>query len=668
MVKAFQRLIYRWKYAHDDREIGADVLRHMLENNLFGVDKDANAVRVASFSLYLAMCDGIDPRHYWSDPDLVHFPPLRTKRIVHGDFFDEDKFGFRTQEDAATYDLVLGNPPWGDTTATLKARTWAEENDWPIANNDFGVLFLAKGATLTKPGGCICMVQSASGLLYNLEQSALTLRRKVFADFIKVENVVNLAEFKLFRNVRVPTCVITLRNEEPDGEPFWYICPKPQRTSEDQYRITIDPQDVHLVYPDDLFDEPWIWSVLMWGGNRDRVLIQRLSQYPNLERLRKEGVVSTRRGFYRGDKQKKVENLEGWRAFEGAEFPGSFSVKLDADSLPTLDDPYVHSRDSSSVESFKLPQVVIKTSWVRSAFRFQARFIDTNPDIGGVICSRSVVSVHAKDERRDLLEACTTVYNSSFANYYLFLTSGRLAFDRSEPNMEDLRRLPIPPVSAGILDDLTSLEDVDRRTLELFALGEAEEILVDDFSQITLPDYKRANSSNGRSPTHRRNRGDSDRQVEPELNAYCTAFRRVLTAAYGENKPIGAVIFGEDARDRLPVRMVSIYLNVPNIPPVRIEPLHEDLQERLRQFYDASTKGDSLRFSYGRCVRTYDPFEPQMPAGQQALVVNIIKPDQIRYWTRSMALRDADDVAADLMTWGSASEQSIGQAGEVLVG
>ena len=101
---------------------------------------------------------------------------------------------------------------------------------------------------------------------------------------------------------------------------------------------------------------------------------------------------------------------------------------------------------------------------------------------------------------------------------------------------------------------------------------------------------------------------------------------------------------------------------------MRIEPLHEDLQERLRQFYDASTKGDSPQFSYGRCVRTYDHFEPQMSAGQQALVVNIIKPDQIRYWTRSMALRDADDVAADLMTWGSASEQSIGQAGEVLVG
>ena len=86
LVKAFQRLVHRWKRAHPQRPISSDVLYSMLEQNLVGVDIDSEAVRVASFSLYLAMCDEIDPRHYWRD---VHFPILRGQRLISKDFFSE---------------------------------------------------------------------------------------------------------------------------------------------------------------------------------------------------------------------------------------------------------------------------------------------------------------------------------------------------------------------------------------------------------------------------------------------------------------------------------------------------------------------------------------------------------------------------------------------------
>jgi hypothetical protein len=36
--------------------------------------------------------------------------------------------------------------------------------------------------------------------------------------------------------------------------------------------------------------------------------------------------------------------------------------------------------------------------------------------------------------------------------------------------------------------------------------------------------------------------------------------------------------------------------------------------------------------------------------GVKIPTIYLIKPDKIRYWTRSMALRDADEVAADIMT------------------
>src|SRR5690606_33138058 len=45
LVKAFQRLVHRWKQAHPGVTIKVEVLRRLLTDNLLGVDKDPHAVR-----------------------------------------------------------------------------------------------------------------------------------------------------------------------------------------------------------------------------------------------------------------------------------------------------------------------------------------------------------------------------------------------------------------------------------------------------------------------------------------------------------------------------------------------------------------------------------------------------------------------------------------------
>ena len=93
LVKAYQRLIQRWKNAHPDQKPAADDLRKILQRNLFGVDIDPHAVRVASFSLYLTMCDELDPKSYLN---ATKFPPLRDQTLICADFFQEDVAGFST--------------------------------------------------------------------------------------------------------------------------------------------------------------------------------------------------------------------------------------------------------------------------------------------------------------------------------------------------------------------------------------------------------------------------------------------------------------------------------------------------------------------------------------------------------------------------------------------
>ena len=155
-MKSFQRLVHRWKLSNPGEPVRAETLRRLLARNIFGVDKDPHAVRVACFSLYLAICDEIEPRHYWT---RVTFPPMRQRRLVCSDFFNENQKGFNTKEDAQSYDLVIGNAPWGAGVITDDASTWATRDDrnWTIPYNDIGGLFLAKGAELVSENGRIAL-------------------------------------------------------------------------------------------------------------------------------------------------------------------------------------------------------------------------------------------------------------------------------------------------------------------------------------------------------------------------------------------------------------------------------------------------------------------------------------------------------------------------------
>ena len=61
----------------------------------------------------------------------------------------------------------------------------------------------------------------------------------------------------------------------------------------------------------------------------------------------------------------------------------------------------------------------------------------------------------------------------------------------------------------------------------------------------------------------------------------------------------------------------------------------------------AQPSSDNGGIFYQRVARIYTSTTWN---GEQVPTVYLVKPDKIRYWTRSMALRDADEVSADIMS------------------
>ena len=642
LVKAFQRLVHRWKRAHPQQSISSDVLQSLLEQNLVGADINSEAVRVASFSLYLAMCDEIDPRHYWQD---VHFPVLRGQRLISKDFFFEDVPGLRTRADAKRYDIVIGNPPWGKNTVTGAAKEWAKLHKWPFSYGDIGPLFLAKSANLVKPTGRVSLLQPVETLLFHSPRPARNFRKRLFETF-RVDEVVNFSalRFGMFNEAISPTALISLRPTPPSDEPLVYIFPKPaERSSDDDYRIIIDSYDIHELSYEEAVHDPFVWIALMWGGQRDLALLRWLERWPTLTKYVAQGRIRKRRGIVRGDRAKSQPDLIGRPMLSTAGFPEGCFLSFSPEMLDVNDDPWTHGRDSIDFSAFEPKQMIIKLSWTVTHQRFRASIVE--PSSSGVLCSQSYVTIQVEEQDQALLEAACLSYNSQLAVYYLLLRSARFASYRPSTNMTDLLTVPCPVPTSGLLDGIETFPDIDQRIRELFRLKASEQVLVEDALRYTLPDFKGDADSPGRSPTLRGNERGSE---EPELYSYCDWFLRVLRAGFGEDKQVCATVF-EESTQHLPVRLVAIHLNWPRRRRIVVETIQiGELAERLRRVYRFLEGGNEQGVRFRRIARVFDILEEQ---GERIPTIFIVKPDQARYWSRSTALRDADEVSLEIMQW-----------------
>lgn len=655
LVKCFQRLVQRWKNANPRKRPSAPFLRGLLENNVFGIDVDPHAVRVASFSLYLALCDEIDPRWYWQ---RVKFPRLRDRQVVKADFFNEDGPLFKTHP-GLFYDLITGNAPWGSGSLkkSLAASNWARRNGWQTSYNDIGPLFLPKAASLLKRDGSVVMIQPAGGILSNVVGTARDFRSRLFKEF-KIDEIVNLSalRFELFSTAMSPACVVTMRPVRPDGEPFSYVCPKPLSSRGDDFRITIEPHDSNLVSQKEAASDTIVLSTLMWGGRRDLALIRKLSREDTLEKLAAQRFVRKRQGTIRGDRKRQQNDLVGRRMLDDDHFPDGTFLWLNVKKVPRNQNPFTHSRDSTDLKAFEPPQLILKQGWQIGAGRFQAALNFSNE---GLLCNKSYVSLHANEDRKNLLETACLSYKSKVSAYHLLLSSGRFSSYRPEPNVSDLLSVPLPPVRAGILDGVTNIEKLDQRAYEAFELTETERILIDDLFQFTLPDFRGDKSRPGRQPTCRELVTGPDVLFEPDLTAYCDTFVRGLQGGFGESYPICATIYRDTGGSQLPVRLVAIHLDWPKQERLRLEEIESD--ELFDILKDLNTKylhgnGNRGGAQFQRIAVVFDYVKVRR---RSVPTFYFIKPDQVRYWLRSMALRDADSVALDIVKWSKSQVTSV---------
>jgi hypothetical protein len=592
LVGAFRRLVNLWRSRNDWQRPDVDTLQAILKRSIYGIELDADAIDLTAFSLSLAVCDALQPEVIWRN---LKFDPLRKSNLFKADFF---RLLFNSQQGERIilkegFDVVIGNPPFEsklspEGTEIDKIAQKQDNDRGALPDQQIAYLFLEQALTVLRPGGRAGLIQP-SGLLYNRNTEDFR------ATFVRKHEIDKILDFTSIRNLYEadPKTIAVFAYGNAPADDHWINHWTFRRTVSVHERIgfELDHYDRHRVSQKQAETDSYVWRANLLGGGRLPHISQRLRRIRTLAEY---------------VKQKGWDYGEGFvLAKTGRLLPAPFL--MDKPFLPTsaftdsgIDETQIttvketHFRSAYTVERFSAPLILIKE-------------LDSLPiaywDKGSLAYRHEIVGIHAPDseasELRKMYEFLKERHD--FFRFIVALHGARSFVAKSTAILKrDIDLLPFPEQPRSLDQSFWEqaiLSDVLVYMAAYIRLGQNSELL-----------SKKA---------------DID-----DLREYSSMFVRLLGSIYDNLK----------ATD-------PIFLNGLTCQPFyfgerpNLAWLEEQNEAELRKLVY-----DDDKHAYLRTVRVLRFYCEN--------VLLIVKPDRLRYWIRSTAIRDADETLADLWQQG----------------
>ncbi len=634
LVEAYRRLVARWRRQHPGATPDCTSLSRLLRCHVFGIDHNALAVRVAAFSLCLAMLDELETAEVWS---RLRFPRLTTAtrdeapNLVTGDAFVQ---GLSM---AGSFDLVVGNPPWRRRKLPPTAAAWCETRSHPVAG-EIAQAFLWLAGDLA-PSGAVALL-SPSKWLFNREKPDVAFRRAFFARN-HVEAVINLSALvggdrRLF-NANAPATALVFRRGRPQAataRAVLYCTPRPGSLAGLPTGLTLDGGDVKWIPRREAEADDDVWKALYVGTWRDLRLVRRLrtTSRPLAEFFkarRSQGWVHGR-GFQPGGMKPCPRILE--IPFLKAADMSPYVLNLAPDTETWDSEGF---KRTGPVEIYDAPHLVFKEGLVGrrlcAAFSpWACSFRDT------------VTGIRAPREAMALLKALAVYLRSSVATYILFLISG-WGIDRRRVKKGEVLALPATVFQrqeavvqlAGLYDDYAESRIPQERELlsrrmdeavyQVFDLSAAERQLVEDLL------------ANAVAYVHDRSGSPAiGRPCSQALYAYAEAFVSVLDQVLASGgRSLSARIYLGDS----PLLVASFRIQDRRGDDSSLAVADDEKLARVLAGLSSSLwQREGVNLYRRRHLRIFED-----------RAVHIVKPAERRLWSRSAAFSDADETLAQVL-------------------
>jgi methylase of polypeptide subunit release factors len=612
LVAVFRRIVQWWqkeqyKNTGEIKHPNIRKLKSILQSSIYGVDIEPEAVKLAIFSLTVAVCDMLDPTKMWEELTQEKLIDL-TESIITQDFFD-----FVT-ENQGKYNLVIGNPPFNSPVKDRDKRKEKEIRDsyweritnkthldFAIPDNNIALLFLQQAMKLLKKDGLLSLVMPSGPLLYN---KTLVYRKK----FLDKYNVPQIFDFSclsgvLFEGRNYPVAVIFAQNAPPDDKDILHVTIRRTRTSKEKLYFEIDKYDLYYVPKKIATTEQLIWKANLLGSGHLYYLLKRLQELRTLQEYlkgkKKHNGWSYGEGYVVGRGGRKASHLTDKRMIPTDKFNAD-TIK-DTDIVTESAKTYYRSTGKNKA-IFEPPHILIRESpSLPVAFRKDY-----------LIFKNEIVGVHAPEiERDELLKLRSDIItNRNLYRMYLLSLSGRAGVSRSTGTIlkKDIMALPYP-------DNKGELR-----------LSEAEQIVRDDILEYRIQQL--AEGENSEICTQDAN---SD-----TLNAFAKVFCASLNSVYEEGSE---QFYPLEYIESPSFICFPFAYGIPNRPHKIPQSKRIQIERGNLRSLINNIQGSNVL--YKRVIKLY-----------HRDMTFLIKPKTLRYWLKSIALRDANDVFSDLVSSG----------------
>ena len=278
LVAAYRRLISEI-ITEKKTKLTPDELKNILCDNLFGVDINGEAIRVAAFSLYLTMLDYLEPKSLWQHQEL--FPKLIGRNLFEKSFFEVSDLLKDIQ-----FDIIVGNTPWESGQHVLKELKNSQLKGKTIGDKQLAQAFLWEALKYAQPTTTICLLVTAKGLLFNRSAPNQRFRKQFFSE-TNVQTIINFSamRFDLFENAIGPAAAIVYSPLGGDKTTdILYVIPKPSDETKKLGAIVVDDTDVKHIPQELALSNNQIWKAAMWGTKR-LANTQKIRKLSNLAQL-----------------------------------------------------------------------------------------------------------------------------------------------------------------------------------------------------------------------------------------------------------------------------------------------------------------------------------------------------------------------------------------------
>ena len=511
-----------------------DKLKSLLQNNIYGIDKDENAISVAIFSLYITLLDNLKPRSIVG----FKFPILENTNFFVADFFDTNNT-YNTELKRHHFQFILGNPPWKTKghpkekqlfEKYIENRKKQENSSLEIIHREIAESFLVRVSDFNFNETAFIVV---SKILYKIEKEGVF--RKYFLNNFLVRQVVELSSVRhqIFNNSNdsaVAPATIIFYKKENDAEKLRkniirHISLKPNIFFEAFKLMVIEKYDIKDVAQKFFIDEDWIWKVLVYGNILDYYFIKRLKD--NYSTIGKEISDKSKFVFGQGLKFKDGDKKIDTSKYSNYKFLGSLKKKQNKKG------EWVDEQTNYS--NFLRPYYLEKNTLVDWDCRDVGYFPDddrifTAPCLlitGGI--SKDFKSVSSilyedslfksslsaikilKNNDLDRLKTFSSILNSSFFSYYTISTGSSSGIEREETHDEEKWLVPFNENENlikhySVVEDFSqkihnttmhddflkkqledSIENLNAEVINLFEPSNQERDLINYTNTVTIP-------------------------------------------------------------------------------------------------------------------------------------------------------------------------------------